>query len=86
MKQLVEKQSNIKCEYCGLENLIVNIGRKGRHKRMVTFDHLIPKFLGGTNELDNLVICCAVCNSKKGNRPPTEKELTCRRISQILST
>ena len=86
LKRIIEKEKSLRCEYCGLENLIPNIGDKGRHKRMATLDHVIPKHRGGTNALDNLVICCSVCNSNKADRLPTEKELTCRTISKILST
>jgi hypothetical protein len=33
-----------------------------------TVDHIIPVSMGGTDEIENLVPCCRVCNSKKGNR------------------
>lgn len=33
-----------------------------------TLDHKIPVSDGGTNELDNLALCCHSCNSKKSNR------------------
>ena len=29
-------------------------------------DHVIPRANGGGHELDNLVACCAPCNSRKG--------------------
>jgi 5-methylcytosine-specific restriction endonuclease McrA len=31
-------------------------------------DHVYPISLGGTNEIDNLVPCCYLCNTRKGNR------------------
>jgi len=31
-------------------------------------DHVIPRAKGGTHDLDNLVACCATCNSRKGSR------------------
>lgn len=33
----------------------------------LTVDHIIPKSLGGSDELDNLQPMCAGCNFKKGN-------------------
>ena len=32
----------------------------------VTFDHVMPVVKGGTDDPDNLVVCCKSCNSKKG--------------------
>lgn len=31
-----------------------------------TLDHLEPVFLGGTNDLENLVFACQPCNSSRG--------------------
>jgi 5-methylcytosine-specific restriction endonuclease McrA len=31
-------------------------------------DHVIPRAKGGSHDLDNLVACCATCNSRKGSR------------------
>ena len=32
-------------------------------------DHVIPKAMGGGDELDNLVAACASCNQRKGSKP-----------------
>jgi len=45
----------------------------------VTIDHLVPKSLGGSNDIENLVPCCAECNREKADRMPTEDELTMAR-------
>lgn len=31
-------------------------------------DHTIPLAQGGTDDLDNLVLCCGPCNARKGAR------------------
>jgi 5-methylcytosine-specific restriction endonuclease McrA len=38
----------------------------------LTLDHIIPKSRGGGHSVENLVTCCASCNSKKGARTPQE--------------
>lgn len=48
------------CKYCGQR---IPLG-------VATFDHVIPKCLGGTGRQTNLVIACVNCNRKKANKPP----------------
>lgn len=43
-----------KCIYCGRE---LNV------KGLFTIEHVVPRFMGGTNDLDNLRPACAYCNS-----------------------
>src|SRR4051794_39156886 len=31
-------------------------------------DHVVPRSEGGPSTLDNFVLCCRSCNSRKGNR------------------
>ena len=52
-RSLQRQFPNNKCPYCE-----INIA--------FTIDHIIPKCLGGKNTLDNLILCCLNCNSKKG--------------------
>ncbi len=40
------------CWYCGCSDTS-------------TVDHVTPKLMGGLDDLDNLVLCCKSCNSKK---------------------
>jgi 5-methylcytosine-specific restriction endonuclease McrA len=49
------------CFYCGCELLPF-----GQEKNSFSIDHVIPLAKGGSNEIDNLVPSCRVCNSKKG--------------------
>jgi len=47
------------CMYCGKKVSLSSF----------TFDHVIPKSLGGTQWWDNIVIACLRCNNEKGNKP-----------------
>lgn len=53
------------CQLCGTEDNL-------------SVDHIVPRSLGGTDNLDNLEVLCSSCNSRKGGRffdsartPPT---------------
>jgi 5-methylcytosine-specific restriction endonuclease McrA len=35
-------------------------------KKRATLDHKVPPFRGGTQEIDNLVMACDLCNNLKG--------------------
>lgn len=47
------------CQYCG----------SGQH---LTFDHVVPRRLGGRTSWENIATACAPCNMKKGGRTPRE--------------
>ena len=46
------------CQYCN----------DGFDIRELTFDHLVPRSLGGVTNWENVVAACARCNLVKGNR------------------
>lgn len=50
-------KGNKKCYYCG----------KNVPKKTITLDHIIPQDLGGPTIPENLIPCCAKCNSLKSN-------------------
>ena len=52
------RRDDFACQYCGT---------KGTAETLA-IDHVIPKVLGGTNDIDNLVTACHMCNIKKGAR------------------
>ncbi|MCC5971629.1 MAG: HNH endonuclease [Pararhodobacter sp.] len=54
------------CQYCG-----------ARHD--LTFDHVIPRALGGVTSWENVVAACAPCNLKKGSKTLRHSGLTLRR-------
>ncbi|MCW8861218.1 MAG: HNH endonuclease, partial [Rhodospirillales bacterium] len=50
------------CQYCG--------DRFPTHD--LTFDHVIPRSLGGRTTWENVVTACSPCNLRKGNKMPNE--------------
>lgn len=46
------------CQYCG---------ERGADSSL-TFDHVVPRTLGGRTEWTNIVTCCSRCNHRKGSR------------------
>ncbi len=53
------------CQYCG-------------STKQLTLDHVIPRSKGGKHSWDNVVIACERCNSRKGDRTPTQAGMTLR--------
>lgn len=45
----------------------------------LTFDHVVPRRLGGKTRWDNIVAACAKCNWKKGGRLPRDAGMQLRR-------
>lgn len=45
------------CVYCGAKNDL-------------TFDHVLPRSMGGRTTWENIVTACSPCNMKKGGRTP----------------
>jgi 5-methylcytosine-specific restriction endonuclease McrA len=49
-------RDGLRCVYCG-QNV---------ENTALTLDHVVPQWLGGTNDAANLVTACRCCNSSKG--------------------
>jgi len=58
-KKNVMIRDECKCQYCG-------------SNRELTVDHIIPVSRGGKSSFENCVTACINCNSKKGNKLPSE--------------
>jgi hypothetical protein len=41
----------------------------------VTIDHVVPQSQNGQTTWDNVVTCCASCNTRKGGRTPAEARM-----------
>ena len=57
-----------KCQYCGV--------RVARHE--ATYDHVVPRALGGVTTWDNIVIACVGCNQHKGGKTPEQAGMKLR--------
>lgn len=54
------QQQKFRCYYCERHKTVI----EGLGKKM-TFDHIRPRNLGGSDDIDNIAYCCYDCNSKK---------------------
>lgn len=50
------------CQYCGSPHNL-------------TFDHVVPRRLGGRTSWENILTACAPCNLKKGGRTPQQAKM-----------
>ena len=50
------------CQYCG-------------DPHNLTFDHVVPRRLGGRTSWENVVTACAPCNMQKGGRTPRQARM-----------
>lgn len=58
-----------RCQYC----------RKVFTQSELNLDHVVPLSRGGASTWDNVVCACVACNSRKGNRTPTEAGMALHR-------
>lgn len=80
-----------KCVVCGTEGKFFIMVRGEKEKRfhlelvgettdgklvMMTKDHIVPKSLGGKDELENYQTMCTTCNVAKGNALETPEKYT----------
>jgi len=64
-----------KCFYC---DAVLDI-------QEATVDHVIPQSKGGTNDLDNLVVCCKYANHAFRDYSPKQKLAVIKQLSSISS-
>lgn len=50
------------CQYCG-------------SPKQLTFDHVVPRRLGGKTTWENVATACAPCNMRKGGRTPEQAHM-----------
>ncbi len=69
-RELIRKRANYLCEYCHSPEKI--------SATRFTIDHIIPKSLGGSNNLDNLALACRRCNERRYNFVAGYDSVTCK--------
>lgn len=57
------------CQYCGV----------AMTKHESTYDHVVPRRVGGTAGWENIVLACRPCNQRKGGRTPEQAGMPLRR-------
>lgn len=58
------------CQYCA----------RKLARSEATYDHVVPRRLGGKTTWQNIVIACFACNQKKGGRTPEQARMKLRSI------
>lgn len=81
-KKLLTFKQSIICASCESKGsyflLLRNPHAKGRaslelftdDNKLLTRDHIMPRSLGGSNDMSNSQTMCLTCNSKKGSKVP----------------
>lgn len=70
-----ERQARYRARYPRHAHIYERDGRACRYcgaKEDLEIDHVIPRAQGGRDTEDNLVVACAACNGRKGNRTPEQ--------------
>ncbi len=57
-------------DMCTITQFTCQICHKKHPYEDLTREHIVPRALGGTNDLSNLTITCKKCNNKKGHIHP----------------
>ncbi len=65
-RRTVMARDQYTCQYCGIQP----------GKNHLTVDHVVPRSKGGLTVWENVVTACAACNQRKGNRLPSEANMT----------
>ncbi|WGH76652.1 HNH endonuclease domain-containing protein [Tenacibaculum tangerinum] len=73
-KQKLYEEQNGKCFFCDREFPI----------EVFTFDHLLPRSLSGDDSANNLVLSCAECNARRGNKMPFREIELIYFLTQLL--
>lgn len=55
----IRERANYQCEYCHYPEVLSTAP--------LSIDHLLPRSLGGTDELSNLALACRRCNERRYN-------------------
>lgn len=66
LRDRVLEKTGGRCAYCGKQLFVTRRGHMGHiGEEPLSVDHIIPRHLGGGDEIDNLLPSCKRCNSTK---------------------
>ena len=65
------REQNGQCKYC---QKYITFSAPDR-ERQATVDHVVPLWRGGSNTIDNLVVCCLPCNSYRNSQDQATDEI-----------
>jgi 5-methylcytosine-specific restriction endonuclease McrA len=68
-RQYIYARDRYECQYCGGTPPLSEL----------TYDHVVPRALGGSTDWTNIVTCCIPCNRRKGGKPLEQSGLHLRR-------
>jgi 5-methylcytosine-specific restriction endonuclease McrA len=68
-RQHIYARDAYECQYCG----------EKFSPSELTYDHVVPRALGGATDWTNIVTCCITCNRRKGGKPLEQSGLRLRR-------
>ncbi|HEY7491353.1 MAG TPA: HNH endonuclease, partial [Candidatus Tectomicrobia bacterium] len=57
-RQHIYERDQYECQYCGRKPPLHEL----------TYDHIVPRALGGPTDWTNIVTCCTACNRRKGGK------------------
>jgi len=89
LHRLAEQQDN-RCFHCDAPMLLLepHLKHDGQQMRtrangshVASIEHMVARAAGGANRIENLVVACRDCNSRRGKRPPTDDEV--RRLAML---
>lgn len=73
---LLEEASNLPCIYC----------KKSFKHEELTIDHVQPRYFRGTNDPENLELCCEPCNKAKGGIFPEKMPVTFKKWLKLVES
>ncbi len=72
LQDTLSQEGELHCEYCGKTNLKIYAWyQRPNRDIMATADHFFPKSADKENlsyEIDNMVVCCDLCNTTKADK------------------
>lgn len=71
-RQNLYARDHYTCQYCGKQPPLAEL----------TYDHVLPRALGGPTDWTNIVTCCLVCNRRKGGKRLEHSGMQLRRQPQ----